>query len=449
VLGALAAGVRADPGVEPLSDAAWGGTEILARISTPSFPARTYSIADFGASPGADSTAAIRAAVAACSQAGGGRVLIPPGTWLTGAIRLASNVELHVSKGAKLLFSTDPSAYSNVPTRFEGVECINYSPLIYAESAENVAVTGEGTLDGQASEENWWGWTKRGARLDREDREKLFRMGEDGVPVERRVFGPGHHLRPSFIEFLRCQRVLVEGVRIVRSPMWEIHPALSRDVIVRGVDILSHGPNNDGCDPECCRDVLIEHCTFDTGDDCIAIKSGRNNDGRRVGVPSEDLLVRGCTMRDGHGGVVIGSEISGGCRNVYVEDCVMDSPRLNYALRIKSNAARGGVLENIFMRNVRVGSVSDAVLTIDLLYEEGARGGHPPVVRNIWLGHVSSADSPHVVTIGSFEGATVTDVHIRDSAFRGVTQAEVEVGAGPVDMQGVSIERGKPAHGTP
>jgi unsaturated rhamnogalacturonyl hydrolase len=231
--------------------------------------------------------------------------------------------------------------------------------------------------------------------------------------------------------------------------MWEIHPVLSQDVIVRGVDILSHGPNNDGCDPECCRDVLIERCTFDTGDDCIAIKSGRNNDGRRVGVASEDLLVRGCTMRDGHGGVVIGSEISGGCRNVYVEDCVMDSPRLNYALRLKSNAARGGVLENIFMRNVRVGSVSDAILTVDLLYEEGARGDHPPVVRNIWLGHVSSADSPHVVTIGSFKGATVTGIHIRDSAFRGVSQAEVEVGASPVDMQGVSIERGKPAARSP
>ncbi len=444
-LGALPGGMRAETGVEPLSDAAWGGSEILARISAPSFPPRTFSIADFGALPGADATAAIRAAVEACGRAGGGRVLIPPGAWITGAITLVSNVDLHVSKGAVLRFSTDPSAYPDVPTRFEGVECVNYSPLIYAASAENVAVTGEGTLDGQASGENWWGWTKRGARLDKRDREELFRMGEDGVPVERRVFGAGHHLRPSFIEFLRCRRVLVEGVRIVRSPMWEIHPVLSQDVIVRGVDILSHGTNNDGCDPECCRDVLIDRCVFDTGDDCIAIKSGRNNDGRRVGVASEDILVRGCTMRDGHGGVTIGSEISGGCRNVYVEDCLMDSPILYCALRIKSNAARGGVLENIFMRNVQVGRVSDAVLTVDLLYEEGSVGGHLPVVRNIWIGHVTSQDSPRVVTIGSFAGATVSGIHIRDSVFRGVVQAESEVGAGPVDMRGISIGSGNPA----
>jgi unsaturated rhamnogalacturonyl hydrolase len=273
-------------------------------------------------------------------------------------------------------------------------------------------------------------------------------MGDEGVPVGRRVFGLGHHLRPSFIEFLRCRGALVEGVRIVRSPMWEIHPVLSQDVIVRGVNILSHGPNNDGCDPECCRDVLIEDCTFDTGDDCIAIKSGRNSDGRRVGVRSENLVVRGCTMRDGHGGVVIGSEISGGCRNVYVEDCLMDSPMLICALRLKSNAARGGVLENIFMRNVRVGRVSDGVFTIDLLYEEGARGGHPPVIRNVWLGHITSSDSPRVVTIGSFAGATVSDIHIRDSVFRGVVKAEAEVGTGPIDMRGVRTER-NPALGPP
>ena len=182
------------------------------------------------------------------------------------------------------------------------------------------------------------------------------------------------YLRPDFIEFNRCRNVLIEGVKIRRSPMWEIHPLLCTNVTVRGVNIVSHGANNDGCDPESCRDVLIENCLFDTGDDCIAIKSGRNDDGRRVGVPSVNLVIRDCTMRDGHAGTAIGSEISGSCSNVFVENCEMSSPNLNCALRLKSNAVRGGVLQNIFMRNVNVGQVSDSVLQIDFLYEEGTNG---------------------------------------------------------------------------
>jgi len=152
-------------------------------------------------------------------------------------------------------------------------------------------------------------------------------------------------------------------------------------------------------------------------------------------------------MRDGHGGVVIGSEISGGCRNVFVEDCLMDSPRLNYALRIKSNATRGGVIENIFMRNVRIGSVADAVLTIDLLYEEGPEGAHPPVVRNVWVSHVTSVRSPHIVTIGSFASAKVSGIHVVNSSFKGVTNAEAEIEAGPVDLGGVTIESAAGAAG--
>jgi pectin methylesterase-like acyl-CoA thioesterase len=264
-------------------------------------------------------------------------------------------------------------------------------------------------------------------------------MGEDGIAVERRVFGPGHHLRPDFIEFVRCRNVLIEGVRIVRSPMWEIHPLLCENVTVRGVWILSHGKNNDGCDPESSRDVLIEDCTFDTGDDCIAIKSGRNNDGRRVGIPSENIVVRGCTMRDGHGGVVIGSEISGGCRNVYVDGCLMDSPRLNYALRIKSNASRGGFVENVFMRDTGIGSVADAALIVDLLYEEGARGNFPPVVRNIWMENVSSEHSETVCRIDSFERATVAGIHIHDSTFRGVAPAGAPHTGGAVELSGVTV----------
>jgi unsaturated rhamnogalacturonyl hydrolase len=427
-------------GAARVADIQTDADDPAAAIRAPEFPRRDFPITNYGANPGTDVTAAIREAIAACHAAGGGRVVVPAGEWLTGAIRLRSNVNLHVAQDATLKFSTDPAAYPNVFTRWEGVECLNYSPLIYALDEENIAVTGEGTLDGQAAEGNWWGWTKRGSARDRADRDLLNDLGERGVPVAQRVFGAGHFLRPNFLQPYRCRNVLIEGVTIVRSPMWEIHPVLCTNVTVHDVTIHSHGPNNDGCDPESSRDVLIAGCTFDTGDDCIAIKSGRNNDGRRIGVASENLVIRNCVMQDGHGGVVLGSECSGGIRNVLVEDCTMDSPELDRALRLKSNAMRGGVLENILFRRVRIGRVREAVLTIDLLYEEGARGDHPPVVRNIRLDHVTSTASPRVLWIAGFPGATIDGIRLSDCTFRGVETAEVVSGAGRIELDRVTIE---------
>jgi polygalacturonase len=164
--------------------------------------------------------------------------------------------------------------------------------------------------------------------------------------------------------------------------MWEIHPVLCRNVIVQNVKINSHGPNNDGCDPESCTDVLIKDCSFDTGDDCIAIKSGRNADGRRLKAPTENIIVQGCRMKDGHGGITVGSEISGGVRNLFAENCKLDSQNLDHALRVKNNAMRGGLLESLHFRNIEVGQVAHAVITIDFNYEEGAKGGFVPVVRD-------------------------------------------------------------------
>jgi unsaturated rhamnogalacturonyl hydrolase len=292
-----------------------------------------------------------------------------------------------------------------------------------------------GTLDGQASDENWWAWKKQ-----KDDRKALDQMGQKGVPVEQRVFGAGHFLRPNFIQPYKCKNVLIEGVNIVRSPMWEIHPTLSENVTVRDVKIHTHGPNNDGCDPESSRDVLIDHCIFDTGDDCIAIKSGRNNDGRRVNVPSENLVIRNCAMQDGHGGVVIGSEVSGGCRNVFAEDCTMDSPQLDRVLRLKSNAERGGTIENVFLRRIHVGQVREAVLTVDLLYEEGAKGEHPPTIRNISLEQITGEHIPRVLWIGGFAAATIDNISLRDCAFRGLEAAEFVTHAGRITLDHVSIE---------
>jgi polygalacturonase len=403
--------------------------QILARIKAPVFPARDFVITNYGATADGktDCTAAIGKAITACAKAGGGRVVVPAGEFFTGPVHLKSGVNLHLDTNATLKFSTDSKAYlPAVFTRFEGIECYNYSPLIYALEQTNVAVTGQGTLDGQATDENWLQWKgkKGGTNNQTVANGRLKKMAEEGVPVEQRRFGEGDYLRPNFIQFNHCRNVLIEGVHIRRSPMWEIHPVLCTNVIVRGVDIVSHGANNDGCDPESCRDVLIENCLFDTGDDCIAIKSGRNADGRRVGVPSVNLIVRGCTMRDGHGGVTIGSEISGSCSNVFAENCEMSSPNLTCALRLKSNAVRGGVLQNIFMRNVNVGQVSDSVLQIDFLYEEGAKGNFKPVARRVVMENITVAHTPRVLNVRGFPTTEISDVRIYDSTFKQIEKPD-------------------------
>lgn len=409
---------------------------ILARIVAPVFPARDVLVTAHGAvgDGTANCTAAFRAAIHACHAAGGGRVVVPPGRFLTGPIHLRSRVNLHVSEGATILFDRNPKAYLPVVfTRWEGVELMNYSPLVYAFEQRDIAVTGRGTLDGQASDAHWWPWkgawkgkfTDAAGPTQARARTALIDMAARGVPVAERVFGDGACLRPNFIQPYRCQNVLVEGVTLVNSPMWEIHPVLCTNVTVRGVTVDSHGPNNDGCDPESCRDVLVEDCTFDTGDDCIALKSGRNEDGRRLGVPVENVIVRNCRMRDGHGGVVVGSEISGGARWIFAERCQMDSPNLDRALRFKTNSVRGGTIEHVYMRDVTVGQVSEAVVLADFFYEEGDKGKHPPTLRDVEVRNVTSRRSRHALLLKGYSHSPITDVRIVDCTFDNVEKDDV------------------------
>jgi len=418
----------------PSADAWKQMPQILARIKPPKFPKRDFSVTKYGAAAGGktDCTEAFRKAIEACNKTGGGRVVVPKGEFLTGAIHLKSNVNLHVSKGATLKFSTDEDRYPIVHTRWEGMELMNYSALIYAYGQENIAVTGEGTLDGQGDNEHWWPWNgraqygwKQGAPNQRLARARLYKMMDENVPVERRIFGKGSYLRPNFIQPYKCKNVLIEGVKIVNSPMWEVHPVLCENVTVNKVSIASHGPNNDGCDPESCKDVLIKDCYFDTGDDCIAIKSGRNNDGRRIGVPTENIIVQGCVMKDGHGGITVGSEISGGVRNLFAENCKLDSPNLDHALRVKNNAQRGGLLENFYFRNITVGQVAHAVITIDFNYEEGAKGAFVPVMRNYVVENLTSGKSKHGVDIQGLANAPVYDIRIENSTFDNVAEGNV------------------------
>jgi len=412
--------------------------EILSRIKAPQFADRDFNITDYGAVADneKDCTDAFRRAISAAHDAGGGRVVIPPGTFMTGPIHLKSNVNLHVTYGAVINFFIEPGKYMPVVyTRFEGTECMNYSPLIYAYEQENIAITGKGILDGRASDENWWRWK----RTQGDNVNTLRNQGEMGEPVRQRIFGTGKQLRPNMIQPYKCKNILIEGVTIKNSPMWHIHPVLSKNITVRNVRVIGHGPNNDGCNPESCKDVLIEGCYFDTGDDCIAIKSGRNNDGRRVNTPSENIVIRNCQMKDGHGGVVIGSEMTGGARNIFAENCTMDSPNLDRALRIKTNSVRGGTVENVYMRNVKIGQVAEAVLKVNFNYGEGDTGKFTPTVRNINMENITSGKSRYALSISGYERSPISGIRLKNCIFNNVEKSNILVGVKNLVFENVKI----------
>lgn len=388
--------------------------QIQEQIVPPSFRDVKYNIADHGAVAGDSLTLnhnSINKTIDLCSSEGGGTVLIPEGVWHTGPVLLKSNVNLHLAEGAVIRFTTDTSQYPAVLTRWEGMDCYNTSPMIYAYGQENLAITGKGTIDGGASRENWWGMRRLSIIPGQAPRGRPLLMiwNESDTPVEQRKMFVNDNLRPQLINLYKCKNILIEDVTLKRPAFWTIHPLLSENIIVRGVSIHTQGaPNGDGCDPESCKNVLIENCFFNTGDDCIAIKSGRNNDGRKANIPSENIIVRNCRMQNGHGGVVIGSEISGGYRNLFVEDCEMNSPSLDRVIRIKTNNCRGGIIENVFVRNVNVGQCREAVLKINLVYEpnENCRRDFPPVVRNVYLDNVKCENSRYGAYIAGFEDIT-------------------------------------------
>jgi polygalacturonase len=434
--------------------------DVLKNIKDPEFNKdRVFNIKDFGAKEGVEDYKinAINSAINACSQKGGGIVLVPKGIFYTGPITLKSNVNLHLEDGAVIRFSTNPSDYEPfVLTRWEGWDCINFRPLIYAYGETNVAITGKGTLDGQATKYNWWPWKgkkefgwKEGMTSQEWNRSeqnggrnRLAKMEEDNVPYQKRIMTQEDCLRPTFVEPYNCKNVLLEGFTLINSPFWCLHPFMCENVTVRGVTVSSHGPNNDGCDPESCKNVLIEKCSFDTGDDCIAIKSGKNNDGRRWGKPSENIVIRNCEMKDGHGGVVLGSEISGNVRNVWVEDCNMDSPELDRVIRVKSNPIRGGKLENFFIRNIKVGQCAEAVFRVEMKYEKVFEGPNMPLVKNFMIENVNCGKSRYGVYIDGFDKTPqkqVTGVTFKNCTFNNVTTPYKIVGAENIVFDNVLI----------
>lgn len=412
---------------DDVTDRAWLRQlpEILERIVPPIFPDRDFDITRFGAVEGGTvkGTGAFAAAIAACSEAGGGRVVVPAGKFLTGPIHLRSNVELHLADAAEVIFSDRFEDYlPPVLVRLGGVEIYNYSPLIYARDCTNIAVTGRGRLNGNAKA--WWDWQWKETR-------QSFEMSAKGVPPEQRVFGtPEAAIRPSFLSLVNCKNILLEEFTIGSGPNWTIHPIYCENTTIRRVNVVTDGPNNDGIDPDSCRDMLIEHCTFDTGDDCVVLKSGYNEDGWRVGRPTENVIMRYCSSKRGHGGLVIGSEMSGDVRNVFMHDCHFEGT--DRAIRIKSRRDRGGVVENIYARDLTVRDMQHEVVILSMGYtadQNAAASKKLPIFRNMRFEGITGSGAPTAILIEGDADSPVENIQFANmtlASSRGVVAKQVK-----------------------
>ncbi len=408
---------------------------ILKQIELPHIPKKDYSVLDFGAVPDSDKiqTSFLQRAIDTASQAGGGRVKVPAGRYRTGALQLKNGVELHLeSRDTILAFETEEPQlhYPLVFCHWEASPCYNFSPLIYACDAHDIALTGEGTLDGGADREHWrnWhhqvenAWSSDETDMQKEDRELLRRMNQDGIPVTERVFGQGHYLRPNFVQPIRCRRLLLQGFTLKNSPMWQLNPVMCESLTIDGLTLSSHGANNDGCDPESCRGVHIKNCRFDTGDDCISLKSGRDRDGREADMPCEYILIENNEFADGHGGVALGSEMSGGIRCVLAWHNHFSSPHLTYALRLKTNAKRGGKVEDIILSDSVMEHVYGAAVHGTMLYEDGRSGDSLPIFRNITIENIRAHGGDYGIFLEAFDEVPITGLRLKNIEIDGAAR---------------------------
>lgn len=392
-------------------------------IKIPDFSkCKEFSIVDFGAVQGNKNktSEAINKAISKANKAGGGIVVIPEGEWLTKKIHFKSNVNLHLNKGAVLLFSETPDDYlPAVNSTWEGYECYNYSPLIYAYKCKNIAITGEGEL--KAKMDIWKEWFAR-PKAHMESLKRLYFLASYNKPMkERQMVNDSAHFRPQFIQFNRCENILMDGVTITNSPFWTIHPFLSKDVVLRNLKVYAHGHNNDGVDPEMSQNVLIENCIFDQGDDAIAIKSGSNQDAWRLNTPSKNIVMRNCTVKNGHQLVAIGDELSGGIENVFIDNCtVVDGAKLNHLLFIKTNERRGGYVNNIYMSNIVSGKIDAGILGIDtdVLYQW--RDLVPTIerrltpIKNVYLDNIKATNVKFISKISGQKELPVENIFLKN-----------------------------------
>lgn len=376
-------------------------------IAPPVIPEVRFDVSDFGT--GSDKFT-IQRALDACRDAGGGQVIVPAGVWQCRALRMYSNMELHFNDGAVIEFSPLFADYLPVVfTRWEGIECYNYSPLIYGADCENIAITGNGILKG--SGQVWWHWKK----LQSTAAKKLYDAEADGIPLEKRIFGTEKDaLRPQFIQFINSRSILISDIRIEDGPQWTVHPVYCENIIIRNIVIDTDGPNTDGLNPDSCRNVLIENCSFATGDDCIAVNSGMNEDGWRVNRPCENVLIRHCTMTRGHGGVVIGSGMSGGVRNILACDCNIRNTEMG--IRLKAMRGRGGVVENVEFRDIKTEDIEGIAIQVNMFYGAttvNPTSTMPPLFRNIRIENVSGS-SITAVQLKGLPESRLCDITLRN-----------------------------------
>lgn len=353
----------------------------------------------------------IQEAVDDCAQKGGGRVTVPKGDWNTGKIHLKSNIELRLEKGARLIFSHNPNDYLPVVfTRWEGAECYNYSPLIYAKDCKNIKITGEGTLYGNG--EKWWDWKRKQGAAAKE----LVYAESNGVKVENRVYGNTEAaLRPQFIQLINCTDILLEGFTITDGPQWTIHPVYCENITIRNLTVLTHGHNTDGLNPDSCKNVLIEGCTFDTGDDCIAINSGINEDGIRVNKPCENVEIRNCKMIGGHGAITIGSAVSGGVKNIYAHDCKMSGAM--QGIRIKSMRGRGGYVDGARFENIEINDVTEQAIQITMFYSFSTvkpKSDTPTECKNIEISNIKGRGAKTGIEIIGLKEKLIENVRLQN-----------------------------------
>ncbi|WP_264538016.1 glycoside hydrolase family 28 protein [Flavobacterium sp. N1736] len=358
---------------------------IVSSIQLPVIPSYQINVLKLGAKGDSvfNNKAAFDKAMALCKKNNGGTIIVPKGIYkINGPIHFVSNVNLKIEKGSKIKFSDNPQDYlPMVLTSWEGTILYNYSPLIYGYECSNIVITGEGTIDGEGGK-IWKSFKTK----ENDGKNRSRDMNHNNTPLQDRKFGEGYFLRPQMIQFFNCRNILVENIRIENSPFWCLHLLKSQSITVRGISYKSLNYNNDGIDPEYAKDVLIENVTFDNGDDNVAIKAGRDHEGRsNTATPSENIIIRNCNFKGLHG-VVIGSEMSAGVQNVFVENCKTVG-YLKRGIYLKTNADRGGFIKNIFVRNIQLDEVEDCIYITANYHGEGK--GYQSDISNVHFSNIT------------------------------------------------------------
>jgi polygalacturonase len=409
---------------------------IVKRIQLPVIPAYQINVLKLGAKGDSitDNKKVFDKAMALCKKNNGGTIIVPKGIYkINGPIHFVSNVNLKIEKGAKIKFSDNPKDYLPlVLTSWEGTMLYNYSPLIYAENCTNIALTGEGVIDGEGGK-TW----KTFKEKEGEGKNRSREMNHNSTPISERKFGEGYFLRPQMIQFLNCKNILVENIRIENSPFWCMHLLKSGSITIRGISYKSLNHNNDGIDPEYAKDVLIENVNFDNGDDNVAIKAGRDHEGRaNAATPSENIVIRNCNFKGLHG-VVIGSEMSAGVRNVFVENS-KTAGYLKRGIYLKTNADRGGYIKDVFVRNIKLDEVEDCLYITANYHGEGK--GFQSDISNVHFSNITcNKASESGIVIQGFPDKKIRNISLKNIEIKSAKNALSNENAENVLMTDVFI----------